>query len=130
MKKKPKKVKKTRGKMIRVGGIEMNVYTATVSQDKNLAGRWGYVNYPQKKIVLQRGLTPEERSYVILHELMHTVDTFCGGPFKSERQVRHFTQPLWDALRECMQKGVFRLNELQKPRRSHGKRQSGGRSRS
>jgi len=131
MKKKVKtKATKPKGKRIRVGGIEMNVYTSTASKDKNLRGRWGYVNYPQKKIVLCKGLTPEERSYVMLHELIHTVDTFCEGPFRSEKQVRHFSQHLWDAIRECMQQGIFRLNELQKPRQSHGKRQSGGRSRS
>jgi hypothetical protein len=103
-------MKKSKGTTIRVGGMEFKVSTSTPKKDKSLMHSWGYVNYPKRKIVLQKWLTSEERSSILLHELIHAVDTFCEGPFKSEKMVRHFSQHLWDSLREAMQKGLFRLN--------------------
>lgn len=65
-------------KQIKICGIDYTIRRVRQSVDENLADCCGYVNKPDKVIVINSELCSEEQTATLRHELLHAFFHECG----------------------------------------------------
>jgi Zn-dependent peptidase ImmA (M78 family) len=97
-------MKKHKGRVINVGGVEYSLVYSTPKKNKDLNAYAGYVELRNKHIVIDKTLAKKFRDMILFHELCHAVaeevDTKRQS-MKSENFVRNFSNIMWGALKSA-----------------------------